>query len=271
MYSAGIDIGSVATKGVLFNGSIMGSVIIPTGWSPRDASREALDRLLGKSNIERERVHAIIVTGYGRALADFADQAITEIACHGRGAFFLNNSVRTVLDIGGQDSKAISLDEQGNVIDFVMNDKCAAGTGRFLEVMAHLLGGEVQDFDRMASGAEAQMITNMCTVFAESEVISLLAKGVSKESIARGILESIAARAAALLGRVSVAPWIAFTGGASRSAVLKELIEQKTGVKLFVSPHAQIAGALGAALTGWNGLMRKGLNAPAREQNISAY
>ncbi len=152
---------------------------------------------------------------------------ITEIACHGRGAFFLNNSVRTVLDIGGQDSKAISLDEQGSVTDFVMNDKCAAGTGRFLEVMAHLLGGEVQDLDRMAAGAEAQVITNMCTVFAESEVISLLAKGVSKESIARGILESIAGRAAALLGRVSVEPRIAFTGGASRSAVLKELIEQK--------------------------------------------
>ena len=196
---------------------------------------------------------------------------ITEIACHGRGAFFLNNSVRTVLDIGGQDSKAISLDEQGSVTDFVMNDKCAAGTGRFLEVMAHLLGGEVQDLDRMAAGAEAQVITNMCTVFAESEVISLLAKGVSKESIARGILESIAGRAAALLGRVSVEPWIAFTGGASRSAVLKELIEQKTGVKLFVSPHAQIAGALGAALTGWNALLRKSMTAPAREQAVSAY
>ena len=114
------------------------------------------------------------------ALADFADQAITEIACHGRGAFFLNNSVRTVLDIGGQDSKAISLDEQGSVIDFVMNDKCAAGTGRFLEVMAHLLGGEVQDLDRMAAGAEAQVITNMCTVFAESEVISLLARALPR-------------------------------------------------------------------------------------------
>ena len=222
-----------------------------------------------KSRIERESIQSIIVTGYGRALADFADQAVTEIACHGRGAFFLNNSVRTVLDIGGQDSKAISLDEQGSVTDFVMNDKCAAGTGRFLEVMAHLLGGEVQDLDRMAAGAEAQVISNMCTVFAESEVISLLAKGVSKESIARGILESIAGRAAALLGRVSVEPRIAFTGGASRSAVLKELIEQKTGVKLFVSPHAQIAGALGAAITGWNALLRKSITAPAREQAVS--
>ena len=177
MYSVGIDTGSVATKAVIFNGNIMGSVIIPTGWSPRDASREALDRLLLQSGIERESIQSIIVTGYGRALADFADQAVTEIACHGRGAFFLNNSVRTVLDIGGQDSKAISLDEQGSVTDFVMNDKCAAGTGRFLEVMAHLLGGEVQDLDRMAAGAEAQVISNMCTVFAESEVISLLAKG----------------------------------------------------------------------------------------------
>jgi predicted CoA-substrate-specific enzyme activase len=271
MYSVGIDIGSVATKAVLFDGSIMGSVIIPTGWSPRDASREALDRLLGKSGIERASMQSIIVTGYGRALADFADQAVTEIACHGRGAHYLDAGVRTVLDIGGQDSKAISIDEQGNVTDFVMNDKCAAGTGRFLDVMAHLLGGEVQDLDRMAAGAEAQTITNMCTVFAESEVISLLARGASKESIARGILESIAGRAAALLGRVSVEPLIAFTGGASRSAVLKELIQQKIGKPLFVSPHAQIAGALGAALTGWNALLRKSMHAPAREQNADVY
>ncbi len=112
----------------------MGSVIIPTGWSPRDASREALDRIVLQSGIERESIESIIVTGYGRELADFADQQVTEIACHGRGAFFLNKSVRTVLDIGGQDSKAISLAEQGSVTDFVMNDKCAAGTGRILEV-----------------------------------------------------------------------------------------------------------------------------------------
>jgi predicted CoA-substrate-specific enzyme activase len=269
MYSVGIDTGSVATKGVIFNGNIMGSVIIPTGWSPRDASREALDRLLVKNRIERESIQSIIVTGYGRALADFADQEVTEIACHGRGAFFLNNSVRTVLDIGGQDSKAISLDEQGSVTDFVMNDKCAAGTGRFLEVMAHLLGGEVQDLDRMAAGAEAQTITNMCTVFAESEVISLLARGASKESIARGILESISSRAITLMGRVAMERRIAFTGGASRSAVLKELIEQKIGEQLFVSPHAQIAGALGAALTCWNALLRKSITTPAREQAVS--
>jgi len=179
--------------------------------------------------------------------------------------------VRTVLDIGGQDSKAISLDEQGSVADFVMNDKCAAGTGRFFEVMAHLLGGEVQDLDRIAAGAEAQMISNMCTVFAESEVISLLAKGVSKEAIARGILESIASRAVTLLGRVPVEQRIAFTGGASRSVVLKELIEQKIGAQLFVSPHGQVAGALGAALTGWNGLLRKSMSAPAREQTIGAH
>jgi predicted CoA-substrate-specific enzyme activase len=271
MYSAGIDIGSVATKAVLFNGSIKESVIIPTGWSPREASREALARLLRERGIGMEDVHSITVTGYGRTLADFSDRAVTEIACHGRGAFFLHRDVRTVLDIGGQDSKAISLDERGSVTDFVMNDKCAAGTGRFLEVMAHLLGGEVQDLDLMAAGAEAQVISNMCTVFAESEVISLLAKGVSKEAIARGILESVASRAVTLLGRVSVEPLIAFTGGASRSVVLKELIEQKIRAKLFVSPHAQIAGAIGAALTGWNGLLRKSRTALAHEQNAGAY
>jgi predicted CoA-substrate-specific enzyme activase len=264
MYSVGIDIGSVATKSVVYNGGISGSVVIPTGWSPRESSREALVRVLQQSGIARDSIKSIVVTGYGRGLADFADQSVTEITCHARGALFLNQNIRTVLDIGGQDSKVISLDASGSVTDCVMNDKCAAGTGRFLEVMARLLGGEVQDLDRMATGAEAQMITSMCTVFAESEVISLLAKGVSKESIARGILASIASRSVSLLERVSIEPQIAFTGGVSKSAVLKDLMEQKTGARLLVSPLAQITGALGAALIGWNALQR-------RSPGISTY
>ena len=270
MYSVGIDIGSVATKGVLFNGSITGSVVIPTGWSPREASSEVLDRVLQQSSIARDRIKSIVVTGYGRGLADFADESVTEITCHARGAQFLNKNIRTVIDIGGQDSKVISLDSEGSITDFVMNDKCAAGTGRFLEVMARLLGGEVQDLDRMAAGAEAQAITSMCTVFAESEVISMLAKGVSKESIARGILESIATRAVTQLGKISIEPQIAFTGGTSRSSVLRELIEKKLGAELLVSAHSQIAGALGAALIGWNALQQRCTKATVLEQPVSA-
>ena len=252
MYSAGIDIGSVATKGVLYNGGVAASVIIPTGWSPRDASRHALSMVLDQSGINRDSVKSIIATGYGRVSADFANRAVTEITCHARGAYALNPDIRTVLDIGGQDAKVIRLDEKGSVIDFAMNDKCAAGTGRFLEVMARILETEVQDFDSLAEHAEPVPITSMCAVFAESEVISLMARGASREAIARGVLESIADRVVALMGRLANGPGIAFTGGLSRSCILCRSIEKRLGMPLFTSPSSQIAGALGGAVIGWN-------------------
>lgn len=252
MYSAGIDIGSVATKGVLYNGEVTGSVVIPTGWSPREASRLALSMVLERHGVARSSVRSIIATGYGRVSADFADRTVTEITCHARGAYCLNPEIRTVLDIGGQDSKVIRLDDQGNVIDFVMNDKCAAGTGRFLEVMCRILETEVQDIDNLAADATAEPISSMCTVFAESEVVSLLAKGASRQSIARGVLESIAGRVIALAGRLEVKPGIAFTGGLSQSRVLRESLERRLGMPLFISSFSQIAGALGGAVIGWN-------------------
>jgi len=252
MYSAGIDIGSVATKGVIYNGEVAASIIIPTGWSPRDSSRMALDMVLTRSGIDRTRIKSIIATGYGRVSADFASRSVTEITCHARGAFALHPGIRTVLDIGGQDAKVIRLTDSGAVSDFIMNDKCAAGTGRFLEVMARILDTEVQDLDSLAENAEPVSITSMCAVFAESEVISLMAKGATRESIARGVLESIADRAIALLGRISPAGSIAFTGGLSRSRVLVSIIEQRLGMPVFTSPSSQIAGALGGAVIGWN-------------------
>lgn len=252
MYTVGIDTGSVATKAVVFNGSIAGSVIIPTGWSPREASRQAFQAVLEKSAITRDRIESIIATGYGRVSVDFADRAVTEITCHARGAYSLNPQIRTVLDIGGQDSKVIRLGPNGNVIDFAMNDKCAAGTGRFLEVMSRILEIEVQDFDSLAADAEPQPITSMCTVFAESEVVSLLARGATRQSIARGVLESIAGRVIALMGRLEMQPGIAFTGGLSKSAVLRSIIEKRLGLPLFASPCSQIAGALGGAVIGWS-------------------
>jgi len=251
MYTLGIDIGSVATKALLFNGKIAESVIIPTGWSPRDAASRALAIILGRRGIPREAIKKVVATGYGRISIDYADKKVTEIACHAAGAHFLDRGIRAVLDIGGQDSKAISLSPTGAVQDFVMNDKCAAGTGRFLEVMAHLLGAEVSDLDGMAAAGSVCPITSMCTVFAESEIISLLAGGTSKESIACGILDSIAVRAAALLGRAGVESPVAFTGGVSKSAVLQSMIEKRIGATLIALPDAQIAGALGAALAGW--------------------
>lgn len=256
MYSIGIDTGSVATKGVLFNGEIVGELTIPTGWSPKKASEEVLDTLIKNAGITRNQVKKIIGTGYGRISMDFADKTVTEITCHGRGAHFLNNKTRTIIDIGGQDSKVISLDEKGNVLDFLMNDKCAAGTGRFLQVMINLLGEEIEDIDSLASGAQPQPITSMCTVFAESEVISSLANGATKEAIAAGIIQSIASRASSLLCKIKIQDTVAFTGGVAKSSVLKAAIEDKIRKPIYIAENTQIVGALGAAVTGWNMINR---------------
>lgn len=252
MYSVGIDSGSVATKAILFNGTILEKVVLPTGWSPKTAIEEAMNLLLIKANVSRSEVKTVIGTGYGRVSMPFADKTVTEITCHAKGAHFFNNSVRTLLDIGGQDSKVISLDPNGNVIDFAMNDKCAAGTGRFLQVMCNVLGFDVDELNNFAKNVKPEPITSMCTVFAESEVISLLAKGVSKEQIASGIVHSIGNRGVSMLSRVNLSEEIAFTGGVAKSEVIKEVIENKIKKNLYVPKYSQIVGALGAAVIGWN-------------------
>lgn len=250
MYAIGIDTGSVATKGVLFDGTgILRHVILPTGWSPKQASEEALAQLLA-GEYRREDVY-IVSTGYGSRSIAFADRSITEITCHAKGAHFLNNAVRTIIDIGGQDSKAISVNEQGDVVDFLMNDKCAAGTGRFLEVMMNLLGSDLSEVDAMTRNAEPEMINAMCTVFAESEVIGLLAKGSSKESVAAGIVKAIAQRTAALAAKVNLQDLILFTGGLAKSVQIREEIGKRLGKTILTSEHSQLAGALGAAVIGW--------------------
>ncbi|WP_425445929.1 acyl-CoA dehydratase activase [Dethiothermospora halolimnae] len=252
MYSIGIDTGSVATKGVLFNGNIVKEIVIPTGWSPKNASKEVYNRLIEESKIKEDEVKKVIGTGYGRVSMDFADKTVTEITCHGRGAHYLNGDIRTIIDIGGQDSKVISLDDDGNVCDFFMNDKCAAGTGRFLQVMSNLLGSDITELDTMAKGAKPETISSMCTVFAESEIVSTLAKGTKKESVAAGIVESVANKATTMLSKVSIIDEIAFTGGVAKSKEIKRLIEDKINKKIYTAPNTQIIGALGAAVIGWS-------------------
>ncbi len=252
MYTIGIDTGSVATKGVLFNGEIVEEVTIPTGWSPKKASIDVYDTLIKNSGVNEEDIHKIIGTGYGRVSMKFVDKTITEITCHAKGAHYLNNSVRTIIDIGGQDSKVIGLDNNGNVCDFAMNDKCAAGTGRFIQVMATLLDEEISNLDELAVGAKPQSITSMCTVFAESEIISLLAKGATKESIAAGIIESIANRTISLLNRIKVEDEVAFTGGVAKLNLLKKALEKRINKPIYSAYNTQIVGALGAAVIGWD-------------------
>lgn len=249
MYSIGIDSGSVATKAVLFKEGIVDTALIPTGWSPKDACLQVLEMLLSKHSLSREDVY-IVATGYGRVAADWADKTITEITCHGKGAHYLDSDVRTILDIGGQDSKVIKLDRDGNIADFIMNDKCAAGTGRFLQVMVNLLGADLSELDSLTDGASPEKINSMCTVFAESEVVSMLAGGSSVEAVASGILHSIAGKISTLSSRVGVENKVMFTGGLAKSSELTRIIEQKLGKEVVTNEYSQLNGAIGAAVLG---------------------
>ena len=250
MYSIGIDSGSVATKAVLFDGeNIVKKIIIPTGWSPKTTSKQAYDILI--EGIEKDKIKKVIGTGYGRVSMDFVDKKVTEITCHTKGIFHLNKNIRTILDIGGQDSKVINIDENGNVVNFIMNDKCAAGTGKFLEITSQKLGSDIINIDDLAEGATPENISSMCTVFAESEIISLLAQDIPKENIAAGILKSIANKGVSILNKGRLEGELAFTGGLAQSKELVKMLENNLNKKIFIAEDAQIVGALGAAIIGY--------------------
>lgn len=248
MIAAGIDMGSTATKAVLFENKILASTVIPTGWNPKEAGVKALEILMKDTGIKREQIHRIIATGYGRISLPFADKKVTEITCHAKGAAFMFPGTRTVIDIGGQDSKVISLGEQGNVINFMMNDKCAAGTGRFLQVMSGLLDMNLDELGEAASKGKLIEINSMCTVFAETEVIGLLAGQVTKEEIAGGIIKSIAKRVQGLIGRIGCREEITFTGGVAQNKEICQLLAEELGISFNIPEKPQIAGALGAAI-----------------------
>lgn len=250
MYSIGVDSGSVATKGVLFDGEkIVKKIIVPTGWSPMTTANEVYEKL--KEGIPEEEIKKVVGTGYGRGVMDFADKKVTEITCHSKGIHFINNDVRTILDIGGQDSKVINLDEDGNVVNFLMNDKCAAGTGRFLEVTSNILGSDITKIDELARGNNPVNISSMCTVFAESEIVSLLAQNVPTGEVAAGILKSIANKSTSMLSRGEIVDKVAFTGGLAKSSELVRMVSEIIGKEIFLAEDTQIIGALGAAVIGF--------------------
>jgi predicted CoA-substrate-specific enzyme activase len=248
MFTVGIDVGSITTKAVLLNGREWRHVVRPTGCSPRQAGREAYEELLSLSSLVQDDISCIIGTGYGRISMPFIDKAVTEITCHARGAHHLLEGADMVVDIGGQDSKVILTDSRGGVVNFSMNDKCAAGTGRFLEVIAAALGADVSELAEIARGEEPVQISSMCTVFAESEVISLLAQGVDKGKIIAGIHRSVACRVAAMAERLGKGERIIFTGGVAKNDGVKEFLARELGRETIVVPESQLAGALGAAL-----------------------
>ena len=201
--------------------------------------------------MQREDIDALVTTGYGRTAIKNGDKSITEITCHARGAHFLNPEVRTVIDIGGQDSKVIRLDENGAVANFVMNDKCAAGTGRFLEMMARTLGLSLEEMStRGLDWKENVVISSMCTVFAESEVVSLVAQNKDVADIIHGLNVSVASKVGALaarLGKKNPGEYM-MTGGVARNKGIIQALEEKLGAKLYICDEAQLCGALGAAL-----------------------
>lgn len=251
---AGIDVGSLSAEAVLLKaGRVIAFTIIPTGADSRGAAEKALTAALLSAGLQFADLAVIVATGYGRISIPFAQKRITEITCHGRGAFYLDPAVRTVIDIGGQDSKVIRLDEQGKVLDFAMNDKCAAGTGRFLEVMAAALEVDLENLAALSvEAARATPISSTCTVFAETEVVSLLAAGTSRAEIARGLHESIAARTSSLVYRVGLDGTVMMTGGVAKNSAVVQALEEKLQVRITVPPEPQIAGALGAALLAWD-------------------
>lgn len=253
MYYAGIDIGSLTAETVVINDKkeILASSIYPSGTNHKEAIEISFSKTLEKAGIKKEDIKFIVSTGYGRVNVPFADKQVTEIACHGKGAHYFFPETRTIIDIGGQDNKVIKLNKKGKVIDFVMNDKCAAGTGRFLEVMAQALDVKVNELSQLSAKSKKKVkITSTCGIFAESEVVSKIAQGEKKEDIISGIHRSISDRLAGMVNRMGLTLDVTMTGGGAKNNGVVIAIEEKFDIKINIPFEPQIIGALGAALIG---------------------
>jgi predicted CoA-substrate-specific enzyme activase len=250
MIVAGVDIGAATAKAVIqSDDKVLSSSVIPTGYSVVMAAEAVTKEALLRSGLSMSQLEYIVSTGYGRRAVSFANKALTEIICHAAGVSSLMPQARTIVDIGGQDSKVIGLDADGNVSNFVMNDKCAAGTGRFLEVMAGVLGVEISEMGAISLlGKEPCQITSTCTVFAESEMVSLRAEGKSRENILAGINKALVHRIAIMGQSVGFREKVAFTGGVAKNIGIRKALEDGIGLKIWVPEEPQIIGALGAAI-----------------------
>ena len=254
MITAGTDIGSLSVESVIFEKErgMIGYSIVLTGPNSRKSSEVSLEQALGSANVQRTDIPYIVSTGCGRGISDFANESITEITCLAKGVHYLFPDCGTIIDIGGQDTKVINIDEKGRVIGFDMNDKCAAGTGRFLEVMAMALNVDLQEMgERSLHFREDIEISSLCTVFAESEVVSLVSEGREVEDILHALNKAVADRTVSLLERVGSAGKIAMTGGVAKNVGVVRVIEERLGQSMMVYHEPQIVGALGAALIAW--------------------
>lgn len=251
MIVAGCDVGSLTAEAVIMdNGTILGSEIIRVRPRAEQSAGDVMDKLLARLELTYEDIEYCVSTGYGRETIPFAADNVSEISCHGMGAHWLVPSVRTVIDVGGQDCKAIRIDEQGLLEDFVMNDKCAAGTGRSLELMAEALGVDITELGPLSLESKSPaVITSQCSIFAETEILHYLCEEKSIADIAAGISESMARRVKMLVGKVGVKEDIGITGGVSKNAGVVKNLERMLGKTFLQFPEdPQIIGALGAAI-----------------------
>lgn len=250
-FAAGVDVGSTQTKAIVLDESrrIVGRSLTDTGANVMRAAETAFHEALASGDLREEEVEFVVGTGYGRYKVTFGNAQVTEISCHARGAVHLFPLTRTVLDMGGQDTKAIHVAPSGEIVDFCMNDKCAAGTGRFLAAAAVALDLPLTELGPTAlKGERAVKISTTCTVFAESEVLSWLGKGKKIEDILLGVHESIAARSIGLLRRVGTEPEVTFTGGVTKNRAMVETLNRRLGLCVNVSDESHFIGAIGAAL-----------------------
>lgn len=255
MRIVGIDIGSLSTKVALIeDGKFIDSLVDRSTYKFKEVGTKLFGDLLGRNNLTNQDIDKIISTGYGRHTIDIAQEQVTEITAHARGVQYFFPDVKSIIDIGGQDSKVIVISNKtGKVLDFQMNDKCAAGTGRFLEVMATALEVDISEFGNLSlKASKVEQISSTCTVFAESEVISLFAKGTSKENIAAGIHSSIAKRVSGMARRLNVTAPIVFCGGVAKNPGVKKALEDELKMNLLIPKDPQMTGAIGAALVAYD-------------------
>ncbi|MGE5380881.1 MAG: acyl-CoA dehydratase activase [Methylocystaceae bacterium] len=253
MITAGVDIGSSSSKAVILeNGTIiLSQAVIPVGTGTSGPVR-VLEQALARACLEQSDIDFIVATGYGRTNFPAADHQVSEITCHARGVFTQAPQVQTIIDIGGQDAKAIRISPRGQVLNFVMNDKCAAGTGRFLDVMSRVLEIEVAELADLGAAAQQEAsISSTCTVFAESEVISQLAGGTLREDVAAGSIRSVVRRVAGLAKRVGAQREIIMTGGVSLNWLAVKFMGDELQLPVTAAKDAQLTGALGAAIIAW--------------------
>jgi predicted CoA-substrate-specific enzyme activase len=271
---AGVDIGSTMTKVVVWGENVLSTFIGPTGAEYRLLAHQVVQDALRQAHLSFEDLAYVISTGYGRMNVPFADGQITEVTCHGRGVFHLFPQARTIIDIGGQDSKAIKLNPEGKIDNFAMNDKCAAGTGRFLEVIAESLAVDLKELGELSLKAQTPVkISSICTVFAEQEVVGHLAEGKRLEDVLAGLHEAFASRIHSMAEQVKVEPPVVLTGGGAKNVGLRKALERRLGYELLVPPEPLITGALGAALLAkeqWKKAAAKGIPLEKETRRLEA-